>query len=380
MILGTLCAVIALTVQAQIEFRPLSLSEALKAAQAEQKLVFIDCYTEWCGPCKHMANVEFVKPEAGEYFNPKFVSIKIDMEKGEGPDVGKQYSVGAYPTFLLLNADGTLRGRCVGSASIDEFIKRVDNAINEEKGLAWHQQQYSEGKRDRQFLLDYIDLLKLNYMHDDIKGAVSELLKGKSASEIIADSILYEAFASGGFNPYDDIFLEVYKQRDEVAEKLGIRRVRSLDETWKTYGLYSLKFEGREYQGFDQEKFDAYMKLVADNNVPDPESIRKFVLYNKASYSKDYPTLWTMVQQDLNQKDDEVNDNNVLRDLSTLATEYKDKKAQKTLKKFAQRRIAYLQKKDTTGEREFTFEGKKMTMTGYVINQYEKVLESLNSK
>ena len=58
-----------------IEGKPFAEVKAL--AKAEGKLIFVDCYTSWCGPCKMMATKEFVKKEAGDYFNNKFVNYKI---------------------------------------------------------------------------------------------------------------------------------------------------------------------------------------------------------------------------------------------------------------------------------------------------------------
>lgn len=44
------------TVVAQegVRFRDLAFNEALAQAKAEDKLVFMDCYTSGCGPCKVM--------------------------------------------------------------------------------------------------------------------------------------------------------------------------------------------------------------------------------------------------------------------------------------------------------------------------------------
>ena len=41
--------------------------------------------------------------------NPKFICVKYDMEKGEGPELAKKFGVRAYPTFVILNTDGTVR-------------------------------------------------------------------------------------------------------------------------------------------------------------------------------------------------------------------------------------------------------------------------------
>ena len=70
-----------------VNFEHLSFREALDKAKSEQKYVFMDCYTSWCGPCKNMTQNVFPQKKAGDYFNPKFICVKYDMEKGEGPEL-----------------------------------------------------------------------------------------------------------------------------------------------------------------------------------------------------------------------------------------------------------------------------------------------------
>ena len=36
----------------QTNFQKLTLNEACEKAKAEGKMVFVDLYTSWCGPCK----------------------------------------------------------------------------------------------------------------------------------------------------------------------------------------------------------------------------------------------------------------------------------------------------------------------------------------
>lgn len=356
-----------------------SLKDVLVQAGAEGKLVFVDCYTEWCGPCKMMATKEFVKPEAGEYFNKKFVNFKIDMEKGEGPEVGKKYDVSAYPTFLILETNGDLRGRLVGAAGIDKFIEKVEAVLKEEKGLPWYQKKYKEGERDEAFLKEYMKILQENYMRDEMKNVATMLLNGKSGAQIAADKNLFSAFQTGGFTPLDDLFLNVYKERATIIEKQGDRAVASMDNLWKQYALTCLKFDGKTYKGFDADALEAYKQKMIAYNVPDVDGIIQETLHTKAQYAKDYPTLFKDLQDTFKQGN--VNDRTVLTDMSTLAEEYKlNKKAMKTVTKFAKQRIAELQKKDTTGEREFDMGGKKLTITSYFIQQYEEVIAEAAKK
>ena len=98
-----MCLVLSVMAFAQtgVDFQHLTFDEALAKAKAEKKLVFVDCYTTWCGPCKMMTTKIFPMKEAGEFFNPRFVCVKFDMEQGEGKELKNKLGVRAYPLSLL---------------------------------------------------------------------------------------------------------------------------------------------------------------------------------------------------------------------------------------------------------------------------------------
>ena len=74
---------LTLTVCGQgICFQDLTIEQAVEQAKKENKHVFIDFYTDWCGPCKLMAAQVFPMKEMGDYFNPKYISIKQNAGKG----------------------------------------------------------------------------------------------------------------------------------------------------------------------------------------------------------------------------------------------------------------------------------------------------------
>lgn len=134
-----------------IVFQELTLQQAMsKAADpADPRLIFIDCYTSWCGPCIEMAKQEFPKKVAGDFFNPKFVAVKFDMEKGEGIDIGKKYDVKMFPTFLILDAKGEEINRVVGKAGAEEFIEKVKTALKPDNSMAALKAAYEKEKNMR---------------------------------------------------------------------------------------------------------------------------------------------------------------------------------------------------------------------------------------
>lgn len=118
-------AIANLSIKTGIKFQDLSFQEALDKAADENKLVFLDCFTTWCGPCKWLDANTFKDKTVGDYFNEKFISIKIDMEKGEGKDLMKRYQVTAFPTLLLLDPQGNEVKRMMGAMDSAKLLNQV---------------------------------------------------------------------------------------------------------------------------------------------------------------------------------------------------------------------------------------------------------------
>lgn len=111
-----------------IRFKNVSLERAKELAAETDKLIFIDAYTSWCGPCKRMAATSFKDDEVGEIFNDKFVNLKIDIEKdADGPEVAKLYKVRAYPTLLIIDSKGKLVKSSVGFMTSDQLISLANS-------------------------------------------------------------------------------------------------------------------------------------------------------------------------------------------------------------------------------------------------------------
>ena len=110
-------------------------AQALAKAKKENKKLMVDCYTLWCGPCRHMAKNVFPDENLGKYMNANFVCIQLDMEHGEGPELNKTFNVKAYPTFIFFDAEGKEMSRFEGMCMQDEFQKRCERILKGESPI-----------------------------------------------------------------------------------------------------------------------------------------------------------------------------------------------------------------------------------------------------
>jgi len=134
-------------------------AEAREKAKAEQKLIFVDAFAAWCGPCKRMAAQVFPDAKVGDYFNANFVNLKIDMEKPENSEFAGQYPVRAYPTLMILDADGKVVLKQVGATNTDGLIAFGQKAFGKQDNSKDFEKEYAEGNRDPEFLLSYVRAL-----------------------------------------------------------------------------------------------------------------------------------------------------------------------------------------------------------------------------
>ncbi|MEM6724638.1 MAG: thioredoxin domain-containing protein [Bacteroidota bacterium] len=138
-----------------IEFFHGSWQEALDQAQEEDKLIFVDAFTTWCGPCKRMAANIFPVEEVGSFYNDNFVNVKLDMEKGEGISFRSKYAVTAFPTLLFINGKGELVHKKVGGTDVPGFIRLGQTALSKIDYSKDYAEDYEAGKRDPDLLYDY---------------------------------------------------------------------------------------------------------------------------------------------------------------------------------------------------------------------------------
>lgn len=146
-----------------INFQDMSFKDLLSKAKKENKILFVDAYASWCGPCKLMERNVFTTASVSDFYNSNFINARIDMEKGEGRDIAAKYGVRSYPTYLFLNGAGDLVYQDVGYMQEDQFVDlgKKANSPNNKKGS--FKERFEKGEKDPDFL---INIMKANVQTD----------------------------------------------------------------------------------------------------------------------------------------------------------------------------------------------------------------------
>ncbi|MRT94709.1 thioredoxin fold domain-containing protein [Ancylomarina sp. 16SWW S1-10-2] len=205
-----------------INFEHGTWAEAKAKAKAENKIIFVDVYTDWCGPCMRMAASVFKDVKVGELMNSNFISMKIDAEKGEGIAFAKEYEVKAFPTLLFIDGDGKIVSKIIGGKTSEEFIALAKIANDPTKQLTNLKEKYDSGKRDDVTVLSYIAALKTG--RGDYTDVISNYLK-ELGSDKWNSKVVYEIvskYLDDYKNPAFTYFIKNKSQFEKFASKKDI--------------------------------------------------------------------------------------------------------------------------------------------------------------
>ena len=170
------------TEETKIKFVTGTWEEALAQAKRANKLLFVDAYATWCGPCKMMDKNTFTDAEVAKYFNTNFISYKIDVDTEEGGEVSEDYSVEAMPTYLFVNGEGKLVFKKVGYMEAKEFIEVGKTALE----IPNMKKKFEEGERSTEFIKKYL-LAMADTGDEDLQALADEYFKNLDESELLKE-------------------------------------------------------------------------------------------------------------------------------------------------------------------------------------------------
>ncbi len=222
LILSLLITVSITTTLAQedgIQFFEGSWAEILAQAKNLNKVIFMDAYATWCGPCKQMSANVFPQKEVGGFFNANFLSVKMDMEKGDGLALAKLYNVRAYPTLLFINWKGEIIHRSVGGRKAEAFIELGKEALDDTKNFRSLELAYLASPDNFDRMTGYAKALKQSYDRSYIE-VVNHFLK-KNPIEQLPLERSWTIISNFFEDPKTDEFRYLLKNRKSYEEKVS---------------------------------------------------------------------------------------------------------------------------------------------------------------
>lgn len=259
-----------------IAFRKQPFEAVQEEARTQGKLLFIDFYTTWCGPCKMIARDVFPLPEVGTFFNEHFVSCQLDAER-EGKDLARKYHIDSYPTMLFINAAGDVMKRVSGAIDAKRLLSEAQTAlgqVNDPNNFAAMQKRYEAGERGDGFLRLYID--KLLEVKESPVSVIEEFLKKQQmmterSSRMMEFLMQYDKHVLLG-GEAERIFYANYDTYMDIATKAEVIKLQNLG--------VRMCLQTRE-------------KALRDNNISQYELFMKgWSALKKKPVSPDMPSLY----------------------------------------------------------------------------------------
>lgn len=105
-----------------------SLDQAKQIAAREHRLILVDFYADWCGPCQLMLQTTYRDPRVIQ-ISKRFVAVKINVD--EQPQIATSYGIDSLPTLAFLNATGKPLDGVIGYVPADDFLKETQGALKE---------------------------------------------------------------------------------------------------------------------------------------------------------------------------------------------------------------------------------------------------------
>lgn len=336
--LTALIAAVAMMAQGMV-FEPegTTLEQASAKAKAENKLIFLDCFTQWCGPCKKMSRDVFPQEQVGAFMNPRYVNLKIDMESAYGAPLAKKLQIQAYPTFVIFNANAEEIGRFVGGCAAEDFIKNVEEK-SKDNSSAELQKRWQNGDRDPEFLKTYLTTLNASYKGNEAND-VAEAILDPQIETFASDSTLSMIFMRNITNPFSKAFTYTAKHPEALKATLGDMpvdmKIRNVLNNFPRQVI-------NEHDGtadLDQAQFDRFVALLKELKLTDADHYRLSILITLSNKQKDFASYIKYIKEYLKNKNLDADDMQLARWAQPFSSPTDQSPQKAEMKKILQKRL-----------------------------------------
>ena len=298
-----------------IEFFQGSWKDAMAKAKSEDKLLFVDAYAKWCGPCKAMAKNVFTQQKVGDFFNVNFINLKLDMEEADGVTFGHKYPVSAYPTLFFLDGEGKIVKTIKGGQQPEGLISHGEDDLKKNDKSGKFEEKYMAGDRSFDLMLQYVKALNAagkpslkisnDYLNSNPVISEDQKLSFILEAAVDADSKLFDQvilnktqlMAMVGQKSFEEKCLQACQNAVNKAIEYEMENVleEAIEKAKKTAtkeaDTFSAKANMQYYKTFKNEnKYISAYKSLSKIAAGDSE-ILKFIVQDIIKNFKDNPKM-----------------------------------------------------------------------------------------
>jgi thiol-disulfide isomerase/thioredoxin len=234
-------------------------------ARKEKKLIFVDCYTDWCGPCKLLATNVFTRDEVADYFNRHFVNAKFEMEKDkDGILLKGRFGIKVFPTLIFVDPKTQevvhqFVGYRSGTEWLIEGASIAGDPLNSLRGLVT---QYEAGKREPLFMSHFLKALYAAYMLEELERVAVEY-QNSLAEEQFVTKENWEMIQMYVNDPLSSPLRSVMLNRAKFYAIAGKDVVdRKLEQAIKRAATTLAAWKSTRGTPFDEARNDALIKYL----------------------------------------------------------------------------------------------------------------------
>lgn len=246
--------------------------ELLAMAKKENKLLFIDAYAVWCGPCKLMVKNVFPQESVGQFYNTNFINSKIDMEKGEGVSIAKKYNVRAFPTYLFMNGDGELIHRVTSYYEPEDFVNVGKDAIDPAKQMGTLKKRFEAGDQDPEFLKNFITVFMFGDP-DLATKAAAKYFAVKKSEPLTKEDFSYLIYLTKDSN--SPLFQEFVSRKDDLLKMMPEENYNKMIQNFQLNSMFNNSYD-KTTKFFDEKKYVTEAKKI----MPE-EEVKSLLLKTK---------------------------------------------------------------------------------------------------
>lgn len=255
-------------------------AQAVALSVKENKMIFVDCNTSWCGPCKRLAKDVFTQKKVYDFYNANFINVSMDMEKGDGPALAKTFGIKAYPTLAYLKPGGYTVMNTVGFTTADSMLINGKLAISK-IGLVTIDEQFFKKPRTAESVKKYFVNLRTHGLPGSQFAPIDSIIK-QEGIETFYQKKYWEIIPIAGTE--SKLGLWFVKNREKFAKIYGEETVNQ-----RIAEMYCNRNKLIQLTHQKNGAFDDYKKLMAERNLPNLDFINAqidFFLASKTDLDK----------------------------------------------------------------------------------------------